>query len=188
LKVPCSQARCFFRRASSIKFGRPRCTLPFPDNLEKQEGVNTFAQFDWIVSQKQFVTATVHVAPQRLQYANMDYFNPQLTAPDTATHNYTVTLGDHLALGGGLLQSTLSATQFDARIWGQGLQDLNITPGGNTGNYFAQQDRQASRLGLSSIFSLAPLTLLGTHNVKVGVHVAESSEQGQAIDQPRQHS
>jgi Carboxypeptidase regulatory-like domain len=182
---PLLPGKLFFSEGIEYQIRKtPVFTLPFPDNLKKQEGVNAFAQFDWIVSQNQLVTATVHVAPQRLQYVNMDFFNPQSTAPDAATHNYTVTLGDHLALGGGLLQTTLSATQFDARVWGQGLRDLNIAPGGNTGNYFSQQNRQASRLGLSSIFSLAPLTLLGTHNVKVGSYVADSSERGQAIDHP----
>ena len=162
----------------------PVFTLPFPDNLKKQEGVNAFVQFDWIASQRQLVTATVHVAPQRLQYVNMDFFNPQSTAPDAGTHNYTVTLADRLTVGGGLLENTLSATQFDARVWGQGSQDLNMAPGGNTGNYFAQQNRQASRLGLSSVFSLAPFTRLGTHNVKVGSYVAESSEYGEAVEHP----
>ncbi len=162
----------------------PVYTLPFPYNLKKQEGVNGFAQFDWIASQKQLVTATVHVAPQRLGNVNMDFFNPQSTAPDAATHNYTVTIADRLTIGGGLLENTLSGTQFDARVWGQGLQDLNIAPGGNTGNYFAQQNRRASRLGLSSVFSLAPARVLGTHNVRIGSYVAESAEHGQALERP----
>ena len=37
--------------------------LPFPRNQKKQEGLNSFAQVDWIASSKQLVTATVHIAP-----------------------------------------------------------------------------------------------------------------------------
>ena len=124
--------------------------LPFPYNQKKQEGFNSFAQLDWIVSRRQLVTATVHVAPQRLDYVNMNFFNPQATSPDASTHNYTGTLADQLTLGGGLLDNTLSVTRFDARVWGQGTQDLTMTPGGNSGNYFAQQSRNASRAELDS--------------------------------------
>ncbi len=163
----------------------PVFTLPFPDNLKRKEGFNSFAQLDWIASQKQMVTATVHVAPQRLGYVNMNYYNPQPTAPDAATHNYTATVADHLTVGsGGLFENTFSITRFDARVWGQGTQDLNLTPFGNTGNYFAEQDRNAAREGWSSAYSFAPLNRLGTHNFKAGSYVAHSSDDGQVTERP----
>jgi hypothetical protein len=93
----------------------PVYTLPFPDNQKKQEGINSFAQFDWVASANHLVTATVHVAPQRMDFVNMNYFNPQPTSPDASTHNYTATLADRLSLRGGLLENTLSVTLFDAR-------------------------------------------------------------------------
>ena len=159
-------------------------TLPFPYNQKKQEGVNSFAQLDWIASAKQLVTATVHIAPQRLDFVNMDYFNPQPTTPDASTHNYTATMADHLSLGGGLLDNTVSATFFDARVWGQGAQDLTIAPAGNSGDYFAQQGRNASRVGWSSIYSLGALAGLGTHNLKAGSYVAGSSDHGEVTEHP----
>ena len=131
----------------------PVYTLPFPENLKKQEGLNSFAQLDWIASAKQLVTATVHIAPQRLDLVNMNYFNPRSTAPDASTHNYTATVADRLTLHGGLLENTLSITRFDARVWAQGTADLVVTPQGNTGNYFAQQDRYATRIGWSPPYS-----------------------------------
>ena len=36
-----------------------------------------------------------------------------------------------------MLENTLSATQFDARVWGQGSLDFIMTPAVNGGNYFA---------------------------------------------------
>jgi hypothetical protein len=159
-------------------------TLPFPYNQKKQEGVNSFAQLDWIASGKHLVTATIHVAPQRLGFVNMDFFNPQATTPDASTHNYTGTIADHLSLRGGLLDNTLSITSFGARVWGQGTQDLMIAPTGNSGNYFAQQDRNASRLGWSSTYSFGSLTGLGTHNLKAGSYVAGSSDTGQVNEHP----
>jgi hypothetical protein len=159
-------------------------TLPFPENQKIQEGVNSFAQLDWVVSSKQLVTATVHVAPQRLDHVNMDYFNPRPTTPDARTHNYTTTLADRLTLGGGLLENTLSLTRFDARVWGQGTADLVLQPGGNSGSYFAQQDRNAERLGWLSTYSLAPISAWGTHNIKAGTYMAGSWDAGRASAHP----
>jgi Carboxypeptidase regulatory-like domain len=159
-------------------------TLPFPYNQKKQEGLNSFAQLDWITSTKNLLTATVHLAPQRLDFVNMDFFNPQPTTPDASTHNYTATIADHFSLGGGLLDNTLSVTRFDARVWAQGPQDLTIAPAGNSGDYFAQQQRNASRAGWSSTYSFRPLTGLGTHNLKAGLYVAGSYDQGQVNEHP----
>jgi hypothetical protein len=159
-------------------------TLPFPYNQKKQEGINSFAQLDWVVSDKQLVTATVHVAPQRLDFVNMNYFNPQPTTPDASTRNYTTTIGDRLTLGNGLLENTISLTAFDARVWGQGSQDLTVAPGGNSGNYFAQQSRNASRLGWGSTYHFAPVSALGTHQFKAGWYLAGSWETGQVTDHP----
>jgi Carboxypeptidase regulatory-like domain len=158
--------------------------LPFPYNQKKTEGVNSFAQFDWIASDKQTATATIHIAPQRLEYANLTYFNPLVTSPDANTNNYTVTLADRLMLWGGLLENTLSATRFDARVWGQGNQDLTIAPGGNTGNYFAQQNRNASRLSWAPVMSFASVNWLGVHNLKAGAGLAESSDNGDVTEHP----
>jgi hypothetical protein len=158
--------------------------LPFPYNNKKQEGFNSFAQFDWIASSKHLVTATIHVAPQRLAFVNMNFFNPQPTTPDASTHNYTATLADRLSIGSGLLESTFSATRFDARVWGQGSQDLMMTPAGNSGSYFAQQGRNASRLSLAPVFSFGSFNWLGTHNFKVGSYMAESTDNGQVTEHP----
>ena len=127
----------------------PVFTLPFPNNLKSKQGINSFAQFDWVASEKNLVTLTVHAAPQRLGHVNMDYYNPQQTTPDASTHNYTATLGDRLTLGGGLLDTTLSFTKFEAEVWSLGQEDLTMAPQGNTGDYFAAQNRTASRLGVA---------------------------------------
>jgi len=158
--------------------------LPFPFNQKKQEGLNSFAQLDWVVSNQQLVTATIHVAPQRLEFVNMDYFNPQPTTPDARTQSYTTTIADHLSFHGGLLDNTLSATYVDARVWGQGPLDFTMTPHGNSGDYFAQQTRNAYRYGWSSTYSFGPVAWLGTHNIKTGTYLAESSVQGNVSDHP----
>jgi len=60
---------------------------------------------------------------RQLDFVNMDYFNPQPTSPDATTHNYTGTLGDHLTLYGGVLETmtqiriaTLKTYGIEARL------------------------------------------------------------------------
>jgi hypothetical protein len=158
--------------------------LPFPRNQKIQEGLNSFTQLDWVVSSKQLLTATLHIVPQRLSHVNIDYFNPEETAPDAGTHNYTGTVSHRMTLGQSLLESTFSETSFDATVWGQGNADLVIAPGGNTGNYFANKQRSAVRLSGLSTFSFAPLNHLGSHHFKIGLYVASSEEEGQIDEHP----
>ena len=159
-------------------------TLPFPNDQKKNEGVNSFAQLDWVKSDKQLITATVHVAPQRLEYAGLDYFNPEPTTPDASTRNYTATLGDKWTLWGGLLDNTLSATRFGANVWGQGAEDLELTPTGNRGNYFEQQRRTSTRAAWSPTFSFKPIRKLGVHEFKIGTYISYSDEIGQVSAHP----
>jgi hypothetical protein len=159
-------------------------TLPFPNNQKLQEGVNSFAQLDWVVSSRQWVTGTVHIAPQRLDYVNMNFYNPQPTTPDATTHNYTATAADRLAFGGGLLENTFSFTRFSASEWGQGSQDLTLTPTGNSGNYFADQARNASRYSWAPVYTFGRVEGLGEHNFKMGASFAGSSDDGQVSEHP----
>ncbi|MEI9974500.1 MAG: hypothetical protein WDO73_22130 [Ignavibacteriota bacterium] len=158
--------------------------LPFPYNQKKQEGVNSFSQLDWIVSDKHLVTLTAHIAPQKMDFVNLDYFNPEPTTPDSRTRNYTGVLSDHLTLFGGLLDTNFSVTKFDANIWGQGSGPLDIAPGGNTGSYFATQDREALRIGGTTTYSMTPWHRWGVHNFKFGADVAGSNEDGQVQKRP----
>ncbi len=159
-------------------------TLPYPANLTRKQGVNSFAQLDWVSSERNLVTATVHVAPQRLRYVNLDYFNPQPTTPDASTHNYTGTVADHLTLWGGLLENTFSMTRFGAKVWGQGDNEFFVTPGGNRGNYFADRSRDASRVAGLPTYTFPAFNHLGSHGFKIGSYIAESSNEGQLHESP----
>ena len=159
-------------------------TLPFPRNQKTVEGLNSFTQVDWVATDKQLVTATFHIVPQRLGHVNMNYFNPEETSPDASTHNYTGTLAHRMTLGASLLETTFSVTSFDVGVWGRGQQDLEIAPTGNSGNYFAQKQRSAVRQSGLSTFSFAPLHRWGTHHYKIGLYVASSEEDGQISENP----
>lgn len=159
-------------------------TLPFPDNQKRQEGVNSFSQLDWIASDKHLVTATLHLAPQRMGNWNINYFNPVETSPDARTHNYTGTVADRVTLGSSLFENTFSVTTFDAGVWGKGGHDLVITPGGNSGDYFAGQQRSANRISGQSAWGIKPVSAAGAHHFKIGTYAAASHEDGHVEEHP----
>jgi hypothetical protein len=74
--------------------------------------------------------------------------------------------------------------RFDVGVWGEGGQDLIITPMGNRGSYFANKTRDALRYSGAASYSFASLAKWGVHNLKIGSYFAGSSENGQLDENP----
>ena len=162
----------------------PVFTLPFPFNQKKTAGFNSFTQIDWIASARNLLTGSVHMAPQRLQFVNLNYYNPQPTTPDANTSNYTATVSDKWSVLGGIWENTVSATRFHASVWPKGDADYVIQPQIDAGNYFAQQHRNAKRVSWSSSFAFAERKGWGTHNWKAGIYLSRSVEDGLMTEHP----
>ena len=162
----------------------PVFTLPFPFNQKKTAGFNSFTQIDWIASARNLLTASVHLAPQRLQFVNLNYYTPQPTTPDANTSNYTATVSDKWSVLGGIWENTVSATRFHASVWPKGDADYVIQPQIDSGNYFAQQHHNGKRVSLSSSFAFAERKGWGTHNLKAGFYLSRSVEDGLMTEHP----
>ena len=162
----------------------PSRTLGFPYNESKQESLNSFTQIDYIVSPKQIINATMHVSPQHTNFVNPEYFNPQPVTPTYAQHNYVGTAADHYGLFGGTLDSSISVQRFEAYVGAQGDAGMVLTPEGNRGNYFGTQNRYAKRTEWLEIWSPGPLKLMGSHLIKLGSSLTESSDQGRFTYRP----
>jgi hypothetical protein len=163
---------------------RPVRTLPFPFNETKQESVNSFTQFDYLISPSHTLTATLHIAPRHMNFVNLEFFNPQPVTPTFRAKDYTGTFIDRLTLGSNLLESTLAVKRYSGNVWGQGQGEMVLTPSGNEGNYFSEQDRRASRIEWLETYSLAPKKLYGDHNLKLGTTVAKTTNRGEFIARP----
>jgi hypothetical protein len=162
----------------------PSRTLPFPHNESKIQSINSFTQFDFILTPKQIVTATLHVSPQHTNFLKPEYFNPQPVTPSYAQQNYVGTAADHYGLFGGILDSSISFQHFDAVIGAQGSEEMFLTPVGNRGNYFGTQNRSAKRIEWLESWSPIPLRLAGTHLIKIGTSFTNTSDAGQFTFRP----
>ncbi len=154
-------------------------TLPFPQSLSTSKAFNSFTQFDAILSPHQTVTGSFHYAPHSLQYAGLDYFNPQPVTPNGDFHETTGTLTDRLAFDGGLLQSTVSSRVVSSDITAQGSADMVLAPTGNTGNYFGQESRRATRFEWIEEWTPRTFNFAGQHILKFGSVLGHSENVGQ---------
>ncbi len=162
----------YFQRESSR-------TLPFPFNESRTQFLNSFTQLDWILTPKQFVTATLHISPLHTNFVNPDYFHPQPTTPSFSQHTYDGTLIDHMGFLRGIVDSSVSIQHFDVNVGAQGPEGMTLTPTVVEGNFFGTQSRFAKRTEWLETWSLAPIDLLGSHLIKMGSSVTESSNEGQ---------
>jgi hypothetical protein len=159
-------------------------TLPFPQSLSTSKAFNSFTQFDAIVSPDQTLTGSFHFAPHTLQYAGLDYFNPQPVTPNGDFHETTVALTDRLALGGGVLQSTVSSRVVSSNITAQGADGMVLTPTGNLGNYFGQESRRANRFEWIEEWTPHTLHFAGEHTFKIGSVLGHSENVGEFYARP----
>jgi hypothetical protein len=157
----------------------PVRTLPFPFNETKTMSLNSFTRTDVTLTPRQTLTATFHAAPQNVRYANLDFFNPQPATPNDDTRTYTGALTHRLAMGDALLQSTFSSGDFIATIYPQGNLGMTVLPTGNSGNYFASQQRHSRRFEWNELWSFKPINDLGIHKIQIGSSFARVTDEGQ---------
>ena len=110
---------------------RPVRTLSFPRNESKVESINSFTQLDYILSTQHFLTGTLHLAPQHINFVDPQFFNPQPVTPSFRGFEGSWSITEHAGISGGLLDSGLSYQGFRARIGAQGEEDMVLTPTGN---------------------------------------------------------
>jgi hypothetical protein len=168
----------FVEGGEYLLYKREVYTLPYGSNETKSEAFNSFSQMDWIVSPHQTLTASFHFAPQSLDYVGLNYFNQQPVTPNATFHETTPTILDRLQIGEGILQSTFAITQVSSRIDPQGLADMVLAPGGNTGNYYNQQDRRATRYQWLENWAPKALHFHGDHLLQIGAVVARAENEG----------
>lgn len=163
---------------------RPVMTLEYPNKETLSESINSFTQLDYLASATHTLSGTFHFAPRRDSFVNLDFFNRRPVTPNWKGRDYTGTVIDRLVLGENLLESTVAIKRYTIDVWGQGIQDMTLAPAGNRGNYFSEQERQASRVEWLETLSLRPLNRVGSHNLKLGSVLARTTNRGQFSARP----
>ena len=153
-------------------------TLPFPENETRSKAVNSFTQLDAVLNSRNTVTATLHFAPHSIEFANLNYFDPQPVTPNADYQENTGMITHRFAVGDGLLMSTFAGTQVATNVEGQSQNAMVLSPVGNSGSYFGQQNREATRFQWLETFSPGDLHWHGQHALQIGGVLAHAEDEG----------
>jgi hypothetical protein len=161
--------------------------LPWPDDITKKQGFNSFTTLELILSPKQIVTLTVNAFPLRQQHVGINALVPQPASNDLNQKGVAIHLSDKYQQDSGGIFSVISQyTRFDSNAHGQGLDDMLISPAGWGGNFFNRWSRRGKQFQFLPSYQFADKHWLGKHEIHVGVDVNYRSYFGVSTANPIQ--
>src|ERR1051326_2449556 len=167
---PLVKDRAYFSQSLTYTYSRvPVRGLSFPFDETKTESVSSFTQLDLVYGGGHTQTFTFGYFPDRATSAGLPFSRPQPATPNYKQRDYTFGVHDNYTLAGGLLESAVSFKRFNSNVWGQGAQELTLTPTVEQGNFLATVDGRSHRFELMEIYTFpARAFISGTHEVKLG--------------------
>lgn len=180
---PIKKDKLFFFQSLEYRFIRN--DVPSLENLNesqrdlKRESFDSFTRLDYVINNVHRLTASFSLFPQKLDFANLNTFNPSVTTANLHQRGWFVAVNEQAAFrSGALLQSSLSAKDFDADVFGNSGAPYSITPERNFGGWFDRQHRESRRYEWLEVFNFAPKQWRGSHSAKTGFNFIHASFRG----------
>jgi outer membrane receptor for ferrienterochelin and colicin len=141
--------------------------------LKRDTGLESFdsvSQVDWDINDRNHLSTTFSLFPQKLRYVNLNTFNPQEVTPNFKQRGFLWGINERMVLNSkSVLESSFSIKQFDADVFpSSGTAPMNFAPNVNSGNFFNQQYRKSKRYQALEVYSFSPPKFAGEHFMKVG--------------------
>jgi hypothetical protein len=161
--------------------------LPYPDDISKRQGFNSFTTLEAILSSKQVLTVTLNAFPFRQQHYDINSLVPLAASNDLNQKGGALAVADKYQFTSGAVFSvTAQYTLFDSNAHGQGFDDMLITPEGWGGNYFNRWSRRGKEFQFLPSFQFPEKHWLGKHEISVGVDLNHRSFTGTSLSNPVQ--
>jgi hypothetical protein len=177
---PLVKNRIAFTQSFEYRFVRtPVSSLPQLDRDMKFEGFNSFSQLDETLGERQSLTASFALYPQKLNYLGLNTFTPQPSTPDLHQRGYMGSIQHRYAVGAdALLVSQFSYKRFDADVTANGKDPYQLLVETTSGGFFDRQRRRTYRTELQESYQFGAHGFLGSHQFKVGTDFARSDYDG----------
>jgi len=151
--------------------------------LKRDTGLESFdsvSQMDWDINDKNHLTTTFSLFPEKLRYVGLNTFNPQEVTPNFKQRGFLLAINERRIINSkSTLESTFSVKQFDADVFpSSGSAPMDLAPNVNSGNYFNTQARRSKRYEALEVYSFNPPNFAGSHFMKVGGGVSYISFDG----------
>jgi hypothetical protein len=177
---PLVKDKVAFTESFEYRFIRtPVESLPQLQRDMKLEGFNSFSQLDVNLTQRQSLTASFALYPQRLNYLGLNTFAPQSSTPDLHQRGYLASIQHRYATGAdSLLVSQLSYKRFDADVTANSNDPYQLLVETTAGGFFNRQDRYTYRTEWQETYQFGARNFFGSHQFKVGTDFAHSDYDG----------
>ncbi|HKI12585.1 MAG TPA: carboxypeptidase regulatory-like domain-containing protein [Candidatus Acidoferrum sp.] len=161
--------------------------LPWPYDISKRQGFNSFATLEAILAKNHILTMTLNVFPLRTDHIDISALVPQPTSNNLNQRGMAVAASDRYEFESGSVLSVMAQyTRFDSTAQGQGSADMLITPQGWGGNYFNDWSRRGKELQFLTNYEFPKKQWLGSHEIRVGEDIDWRSYFGVTESRPIQ--
>ena len=161
--------------------------LPWPFDISKRQGFNSFTTLEAILAPNHVLTLTVNAFPLRQQHVDISALVPLGASNDLDQSGVAIGLNDKYQLSSGAILAVVAQyMRFDSNAHGQGPEDMLITPQGYGGNYFNQWSRRGKEFQAVPSFQFPKVHWHGEHEIRVGADVDYRSFFGTTFSHPIQ--
>jgi Carboxypeptidase regulatory-like domain len=161
--------------------------LPWPFDISKRQGFNSFSTLEFIFAPNHVLTLTVNAFPLRQQHYDISALEPQPASNDLNQSGVAIGLNDKYQLSSGAIFAVVAQyMRFDSNAHGQGPADMLVTPQGYGGNYFNQWSRRGKEIQAVPSFQFPKVHWHGEHEIHVGADVDYRSFFGTSLSHPIQ--
>ncbi len=159
--------------------------LPWPNDINKKQGFDSFSTLEAILSPKQILTLTVNAFPLRQQHVDINALVPETAGNDLNQKGVAASLTDKYQFSSGAIFSGVAQyTRLDSNAHGQGFEDMLISPAGWGGNFFNQWSRRGKEFQLLPAYQFAEKHWFGQHEIHVGLDLDYRSYTGTSNSDP----
>ncbi len=101
--------------------------------LERDTGLESFdslSQIDWDINDRNHLTTTFSLFPEKLRYVGLNTFNHQEVTPNFKQRGFLLAVNDRQIINSkAVLESSFSVKQFDADVFpSSGTAPMNLAP------------------------------------------------------------
>jgi hypothetical protein len=157
---------------------------PWPVNESRLRGFTSFTNLQAVLSSRHLLTANVVAFSSRDQFADINSLVPQSASSNSGSKGAFATLSETDQFSPGTLNTTFRYTRFKSNAYGQGDQDLLMSPEGLSGNAFNRWTRTANQFEMLPAFELTRKQWHGSHNLKIGMDVVHDNYDGTSHSDP----
>ncbi len=165
--------------AQTLQYRHVVTNVPSLPELESDtflESLASFTQLDAVLSDRHTLSGIVSFYPRKLDYVNLNTFNPQEATPNFRQRGYNLGLFERFSISSNaLLESILSFKRYSIDVFGQGFDEMELTTEGRRGHFFNSQRRRSNTWQWIERFSLLRKGWGGEHLLKFGFDLERSS-------------